>query len=119
MGSEKVLDIIGQVSCEPYGFIVTELSSNVYIQAKLWRYDVYSQEWGYGYGGVQVVTPDMSEDDVVKRCFVAARDYAEHEVRENFLWKGRRVFDPHQPLQNLWDISRGGPGVIHAPRVAF
>lgn len=115
MTPDKIRDVIAQVSCEPYSFVVTEVGDrysldplDVFIQAKVWRFDVYSKEWGYGYGGVQVVTDDMTEDAIIKRCFVAVRDYAEHEVRENFLWKGRRVFDPHQPLQNLWEISREG-----------
>jgi hypothetical protein len=108
MSPDQIRDVIYQVSCPPFGFVTSELDGIVYLQAKVWRVDVYSQYEGYGYGGVQAITSDMTEDAIVKRCFVAARDYAEHEVRENFLWKGRRVFDPHQPLQNLWEISREG-----------
>jgi hypothetical protein len=45
----------------------------------------------------------MPDDVVVKRFFVACRDYAEHEVREAFTWRGRRVLGPHVPLQTMWE----------------
>ncbi len=76
------------------------------MQACLWREDTDTGKMGWGYGGLQYLPDDVTEDAIVKRCFVAVRDYAEHEVREAFTYKGRRVLDPHQSIENLWEISR-------------
>lgn len=81
------------------------------LRAKLWRKDTDTGEMGWGYGGTQIVIGNGHDssptvDQIGKRCFVAARDYSEHEIREAFTYKGRRVLDPHQSIENLWEISR-------------
>lgn len=111
-GLHRVQSIIKEIRCGPYEFEVWPLGQSIYgLHAMLYRQDSNTGQWGWGFGGVQVLhgngQPDSpSVDNIVKRCFVAARDYSEHEVREAFTYKGRRVFDPHQSVENLWEISR-------------
>lgn len=73
-----------------------------FIQAMLWRQDADTKEWGWGHGSKYIVDPNMSVEELVKKFFVACRDYAEHEVREAFKWRGRRVLGPHVSLSDLW-----------------
>lgn len=106
---ERIQEIIDRIKCPPYEFELTKggpASRVVLLQARLWRRDTNTGVEGYGYGGFHAIPVGAPPDAIVKRCFVAARDYAEHEVREAFTYKGRRVLDPHQTIQSLWEISR-------------
>jgi len=101
---DRVVGILADVECPPYEFDFMEYSGGRgYLQARLYRMDIDTGNMGWGKGGLYPVDGSMSDDTIVKRCFVAARDYAEHEVREAFLWRGRRVLGPHVPLQVLWE----------------
>lgn len=76
-----------------------------FVQACLWRKDTKSQAAGWGYGGKIVVSPHMAYGELVKKFLVAALGYAEHEVREAFKWKGRRIAGPHISIEALWEIA--------------
>jgi hypothetical protein len=108
----RVETIVDGVKCPPYEFDVWQIDQNYYgLYARLWRQDTNTGEWGWGRGGLHIIESSGQVDSpsvsaIVKRCFVAARDYSEHEVREAFTYNGRRVLDPHQSIESLWEISR-------------
>lgn len=41
--------------------------------------------------------------EVLQTAFMAVLTFEEHEVRENFRYKGRAVFGPHLTLTALWN----------------
>ena len=99
-----------RVRCEPFTFVVTEERGTAYVQARLWRADADTGVEGWGLGprhpvGSSANDPDGQPDYIVKRCLVAALSFAEHEVREAFLYDGRRVFGPHMKLSALWEAA--------------
>ena len=104
---DKFNSYVAEVECPPYEFYIERYGDALCLRARLWRVDTLTGEFGWGHGGRYLLTPDMSKDDVVKRCFMAARDYAEHEVREAFRYRGHRVFGPHTILDDLWMITHG------------
>lgn len=75
-----------------------------FVQACLWRTDCDSGEDGWGYGSQLMVVSMMSVDEIVRKFFVAARDYAEHEVREAFEYRGRKILGPHIGVHSLWEV---------------
>lgn len=52
------------------------------------------------------VSNGCTPSDVVRTAFKAVATWAEHETREEFKYKGVRVFSPHLELNNL--VARGG-----------
>lgn len=129
MNFSEVQKVVDEVRCAPFEFLVTrttcpvsllvpepaagqpgyvehEFPELVFVQAWLWRDDSETQATGWGHGSMYFVDPAASRDDVVKRCFVAARDFAEHEVRESFEWQRARVLGPHMPLEELLALVR-------------
>lgn len=76
-----------------------------WVEACLVRKDSVTDVVERGYGGPIAVSSLSTRDAMVKKFFVAARDYAEHEVREAFEWKGHKVLGPHIPLDDLWEIT--------------
>lgn len=105
--------LVSEVKCPPFefdmGYLVSEgkpCPDLWYVQAKLWRENAYKPgEYEYGYGQKLLITPDMHPREVVLKPFVAAREYAEHEVREGFEWRGRKIVGPHIDLDAMWEMA--------------
>lgn len=46
----------------------------------------------------------LTEDMVVQTIFKAIQNAEEHEVKERFRYKGKRVFNPHITINNLLEV---------------
>lgn len=77
-----------------------------FVQIKCWRMDVITKEMGYGYGGKAYLSPHASDSELVQTIFGLYKGYWEHEARESFMWRGRRVFGPHIATEALWDVAK-------------
>lgn len=77
-----------------------------YFQIRCWREDVITGEMGYGYGGKAYLSPHMTDSELVQIAFGLYKGYYEHEARETFRYKARRVFGPHISVEALWEVAR-------------
>ncbi|QDH93321.1 hypothetical protein QC999_gp29 [Microbacterium phage Cressida] len=77
----------------------------LYFQIECYRRDVITDEMGFGYGGKAYLSPHATDSELIQTMFGLYKGYWEHEARENFQWKGRRVFGPHISTEALWDIA--------------
>jgi hypothetical protein len=77
-----------------------------YFQVECYRRDVITGEMGYGRGGKAYLSPHMTDSELVQIAFGLYRAYWEHEARETFEWRGRRVFGPHIATEALWEVAR-------------
>lgn len=46
----------------------------------------------------------MTESEIVFTIFKATLTFIEHELREQFLYKGKRIFDPHIDVNALLSV---------------
>lgn len=51
--------------------------------------------------GKYYISPYATKGEVVQKCLLACIQFMEHEVRENFKYKGLRIFGPHISLDAL------------------
>lgn len=77
-----------------------------YFQIECLRKDVITGEMGLGYGGKAYLSPHATDSELVQTIFGLYLRYVEHEARETFEWRGRRVFGPHIAVEALWDVAR-------------
>lgn len=49
------------------------------------------------------VHSDMDKSDLVRTCFAAVLAWQEHEIREEFTYKGADIFNPHFDVDVLAD----------------
>lgn len=82
------------------------LGGRFYYQIAFWRQDVITGEWGTGYGGKAYLSPHASDSELIQTIFSLYKGYWEHEARETFKWKGRRIFGPHISAAALWQVAR-------------
>jgi hypothetical protein len=80
-------------------------SGRYFFQIGCVRKDVVTGEMGYGKGGKAYLSPFASDSELVQTVFGLYKGYWEHEARDTFEWKGRRVFGPHIDTQALWEIA--------------
>ena len=81
-------------------------SGRFYFQIACWRMDTFTGEMGYGYGGKAYLSPHASDSELVQTVFGLYKSFWEHEARETFKWRGRRVFGPHIATEALWEVAR-------------
>lgn len=116
MNFDDAYNLIHEVKCPPFEFYAacfdcgdgqpcTDDKHVWYLEAWMWRMDTELGRMSWGHGGRQLIDGAMTDDAIVKACLVACFRYAEHEVREAFTWRGRRVFDPHMPVLTLWKVA--------------
>lgn len=77
-----------------------------YFQIKCWRKDAITGEMGWGYGGRAYLDERASDGQLIQTIFGLYKGYWEHEARETFKWRDRRVFGPHMDVQALWEVAR-------------
>ncbi len=80
-------------------------SGRFYFQVWHYRKDVITGEWGWGHGGKAYVSPHASDSELVQTVFGLYKGFWEHEARETFKWRGRRVFGPHIDTDALWEVA--------------
>lgn len=84
---------------------IGEDDGRYYFQIECWRKDVVTGEMGMGYGGKAWLSPHVTDSELVQIVFGLYKGYWEHEARETFEWRGRRVFGPHISTEALWDVA--------------
>lgn len=57
----------------------------------------------YPWGGCKWrLSKHMTDAEVVQTAFLATMSAVEHETREQFLYKGVSIFDPHYDIEQLY-----------------
>lgn len=69
------------------------------------RLNVDNGAYGEGKGGKMYLSPHAIESEVVQAAFGLIKGYYEHEVREGFTYKGKRVFGPHIDINAYMEIA--------------
>jgi hypothetical protein len=77
-----------------------------FIQIQCYRRDVITGEMGFGRGGKYHLSEFQTKSEIVQMIFGAYKAYWEHEARENFQYRGRRVFGPHIDVDAQWEASK-------------
>ena len=76
-----------------------------YIQVECDRPDSFTDLLGVGRGGKGYLSPHMIPGEIVRKAFGLFAAYEEHECREFFTYKGKRVFGPHISIDALLEVA--------------
>lgn len=77
-----------------------------YVQISFLRPDIVTGMPGWGKSGKRYVSQHMCKSEFVAMCMGAVLALEEHEAREMFKYRGRRIFGPHIDVDALWDVAR-------------
>ena len=107
MSPEELDQIVSDISLPENFLLMSRISreGRYYLQIACWRPDTITQEMGWGYGGRGYLSEHMVKSEVVQLAFGLYKGYLEHEARESFKYRGRRVYGPHINVDALWEAS--------------
>lgn len=101
------VEVLAEVGL-PHGFALlldTDPDGRHYFQIEAVRTDVCTGQLGKGRGGKAFIDPTATRSELVQMAFGLYRAYLEHEARETFTWRGRRVYGPHMDVAALWSVA--------------
>lgn len=80
-------------------------SKGWFVQIRCYRQDVITREMGFGYGGKAYLSEHATDSEIVQAIFGLYKGYWEHEARETFAYKDKRVFGPHISVEALLTVA--------------
>lgn len=69
------------------------------------RKDCNTGEVGIGYGRKEIIWINSTISAAVKTAYVLIKLLVEHELMEGFTWRGFRIFNPHNTVEDLAKIE--------------
>lgn len=108
---QRAMTWLARVDCMSYKFRVTEGHGGVYLQAAYMEQDIYA---GPGASPVEQLTrkwllsPHMTESEVIQTAFKCVLTSMEHRTREHFKYKDARIFGPHFDVNDLVHLCQDG-----------
>lgn len=106
MTAEQVSGILNGVQFEDWKFNVEPLSDKGWlVQVVFMDADIHGGEIEEQKGRKFYISPYMIEGEVVKTAFLAVMQAMEHEVREKFLYRGKRLLGPHIAIKELMAVA--------------
>jgi hypothetical protein len=103
----RLARIVGEIELgENFSINLSTDEDGAFFQIAYYRRDIISGEMGYGYGGRIHPRQTSSDSQIIQTIFGLYKSFWEHESRETFQWRGRRVFGPHISTEALWDVAR-------------
>jgi hypothetical protein len=103
----RVLDLVTDITYKDGYFITVRLSpeGRLYMQVICQRKDAVTGEMGVGKGGKCYLSQFMTDQEIVQNAFGLFKAYEEHECREFFKFRGRRIYGPHISLEALIEVA--------------
>lgn len=86
--------IIHSENVQPYLQIECDGTCNVSGEPMAWK----SRKWH--------LSVWMTDGEIVQTAFKAVMTAMEHEIRENFRYRGVSIFDPHYDIERLVELRR-------------
>lgn len=77
-----------------------------YVQATYVEPDIYTGVAQTQYTRKWLLTPAMTDSEIVQTLFKLCLTSMEHRTREAFTYKGARIFGPHFDVNDLADLCR-------------
>lgn len=105
---ERVETLLKSVSFGEYTFYVREGHGGVFVQASYPEADTYSGAPGTQYTRKWLLSPEMTNSEILTTVFKLCATSFEHRCRESFKYKERRIFGPHFDVEDLVQICDAG-----------
>lgn len=104
---ERLEAIVADIElAEDFSVIISYDDGKLYFQIANWCKDTFTGEMGMQYGSKAYLDPDASDSELIQTVFGLYKGYWEHEARETFKWRKRRVFGPHMDVNAIWEVAR-------------
>lgn len=106
MKSGEIADLLKDIRCACLGVEFEIEYQDNYIRI-VYTPPVDSDDWQIGNwkGRKWLISPDMSDDQIVKTVYAAFEQAVKHEIMKGFTIKGVTLFNPNVDFRELLKIS--------------
>jgi hypothetical protein len=103
---EEAQAIIDLISFENYTFEVLKRNGSMFLRARYMEADIITNIPSEQFTRKWQLSEHMVKSELVQTAFKCALTSMEHRTRENFTYKGVRVFGPHFDVEALVEICQ-------------
>lgn len=109
LSMDDMQDILDEVSYPGWKFRVFNDGARPYLQIRCPEgvCNVTGEPMSWG-SRKWLLSPHMTRSEVVQTAFKAAMTAMEHELREQFTYRGEAVFGPHFDVDHLVEMAKAG-----------
>ncbi len=105
MNNQEVHEIVNSIKYKDnWKIVLDEEEGRLFLRWRFLAKCVKSKAEGWVYGRTWRLSKFMTESELVQTALMAALAVEEHEAREHFLYKGKRVFNPHIDVNKMLEI---------------
>lgn len=112
LNKRKIKEIISDIKMDfmsPNRFEVYGKGDGFLIQFQSWMIDRDTNVPSWQKGGKHYISKYAIETEVVFKALKACLDFAEHEIRESFTYRGVAISNPHTDVERLLEFQATKP----------
>ncbi len=103
---ERTLDLADEIDFNPgdsgpYDFEARKAHGGIFVQGNYFEPDIYSGKIVKQYTRKWLLSPEMTDSEIVSTIFKLCITSMEHRTREWFMYKRKRIFGPHFDVEDL------------------
>lgn len=102
---ERVQEVLSHVAYNDWHVGVGVDDTRLYLQVRFIAPDEDTGEAREWNGRKWLLSPHMTDSELVFTAWLAIKTAVEHEARETFMYKGRKIFGPHISVEALHRVA--------------
>lgn len=104
--AKDIHEILELVEFQNYRFCVVATNGNIYLQAVYLEADIVTGAEEDQHTRKWLLSAHMTKSEIVQTAFKCVMTSMEHRTREEFKYRGKRIFGPHFDVDGLWNMCR-------------
>jgi|SRR5579859_637364 len=105
MRQSQIEKLLSEITFQDWRFELVSSLDKLYLQVVAQGEDSRNPGTFYRWKGRKwLLSPHMTESEIVQTALKAVLTCVEHEAREQFQWKGRAIYSPHISIRALFQI---------------
>lgn len=104
----RATHVLADVEFAFYSFNVREGHGGVFLQAMYMDEDIYTRKPELQHTRKWLLSPSMTDSEIVQTAFKCCLTSYEHRCREAFKYQGARIFGPHFDVNDLVKLCKDG-----------
>jgi hypothetical protein len=102
----RLKDVLSRIEFEGYTWEAREAHGGVVVLGTYTEPDTYTGVPEQQSTRKWLVSPHMTDSEIVQTVFKLCATSMEHRLREHFTYRGRRVFGPHFDVEDLVGLCK-------------
>lgn len=104
MTIDEMKAVLAQVKYKNFEFVILQPAFGLLLQARYFEEDIVTGKSELQYTRKWHLSQFMTKSELVQTALKLCLTAAEHEVRENFVYRDKRIFGPHFDVDKLHEM---------------